>query len=123
SEEFAKTYEVARERIIENVYQKPFPNSYLAGFSRFLYQHKQHPFIQEVLREGFQEFIDTNVKDYENYASLECNFVGSISYYYQDELRKVFADNDLKIGKTLQKPIESIFDYILQREGITKKTV
>lgn len=121
-EKFSETFEVTKDIVVENVYQKPFPNSYLATFSRFMIHHRQHPFIQKTIKEGFQEFIDTNVKDYKNYRSLECNFVGSISYYYQDELRAVFAENNLKIGKILQKPIEGIFEYILKREGILEKT-
>lgn len=120
-ESFKASFDVSKDLVVENVYQKPFPNSYLATFSRFMIHNRTHPFIQKVLKDGFQEFIDTNVKDYKNYKSLECNFVGSISYYYQDELRAVFAENNLKIGKTLQKPIEGIFDYILKREHILEK--
>ena len=85
-------------------------------------QQRQHPFIQKVLKEGFQEFIDSNVRDYENYQTLACNFVGSIAYFYQEELKSVFEANQLKIGKILQKPIEGIFDYILKQEGILEKT-
>jgi N-acetylglucosamine kinase-like BadF-type ATPase len=118
---FSSDFEVTKDIVVENIYQKPFPNSYLATFSRFMIKNRQHPFIQKTLHDGFQEFIDTNVKDYKNYKTLECNFVGSISYYYQDELRAVFAENNLKIGKTLQKPIEGIFEYILKREGILEK--
>lgn len=119
SDIFAKTFEVTKDIVINNIYQKPFPNSYLATFSRFMIGYKEHPFIQQMLRDGFQEFIDTNVKDYKAYKTLECNFVGSIAYYYRDELRAVFAENGIKVGKILQKPIEGIYDYILKREGIT----
>lgn len=121
-EAFAKAYEVDKDTVITNIYQKPFPNSYLATFSRFMKAHQQHPFIQQILRDGFQEFIDTNVKDYKSYRSLECNFVGSIAFYYQDELRATFAENNIKVGKVLQKPIEGIFEYILKREGIVLQT-
>lgn len=121
-ESFKKTYQVTRDTAIAHIYQTPFPNSYLATFSKFMIQHRQHPFIQTVLHEGFQEFIDTNVRDYENYETLPCNFVGSIGYYYQKELRAVFAANNLTIGKILQKPIEGIYDYILKQEGILEKT-
>lgn len=115
---FAKQFDVDKETVISNVYQKAFPNSYLATFSRFMIAHKAHPFIQQVLKDGFQDFIDTNVKDYKEHKTLGCNFVGSISYFYQDELKAVFAANNIKIGKILQKPIEGIFEYILKREGI-----
>jgi len=116
---FIKAYDVDKDTIITNIYQKPFPNSYLASFSRFMIANKSHPFIQQILKDGFQEFIDTNVKDYKAYKSLDCNFVGSIAFYYQDELKAVFAENGIKVGKILQKPIEGIFEYILKKEGIT----
>jgi glucosamine kinase len=115
---FAKTFDADKATVITNIYQKPFPNSYLATFSRFMIAHKSHSFIQKILKDGFQEFIDTNVKDYKAYKTLDCNFVGSIAYYYQDELKAVFAENGIKVGKILQKPIEGIFEYILKREGI-----
>ncbi len=119
SSAFAAQFNVDKDIVIENIYRKPSPNAYLATFSRFMIAHKSHPFIQQILKEGFQEFIDTNVKDYKEYKTLECNFVGSIAFYYQDELKAVFAENHIKVGKILQKPVEGIFDYILKREGIT----
>ncbi len=115
---FAKTFDAEKETIIENIYRKPFPNSYLASFSRFMHTNKKHPFIQQVLKEGFQEFVDTNIKDYKAYKTLDCHFVGSIAYFYQDELKEVLAANHIKVGKILQKPIEGIFEYVLKREGI-----
>ncbi|MCY1529853.1 hypothetical protein D9M68_650210 [compost metagenome] len=118
AERFAATYEVTKDIVIENIYQKPFPNSYLATFSRFMITNKSHPFIQQMLKEGFQEFVDTNIKDYKMYKTIPCNFVGSIAWYYQVELREVCAKNQIRVGKIIQKPIEGIFDYILKREGI-----
>lgn len=119
-DEFAKAYEVNKDLVINNIYQKPFPNSYLATFSRFMIAHKTHPFIQQLLKEGFQEFIDSNIKDYKVYKTVNCNFVGSIAFYYQDELKEVCARNQIKVGRILQKPIEGIFEYILKREKIWK---
>lgn len=119
--EFEKTFEVDKITVIQNIYHKPFPNTYLATFSRFMINHKSHPFIQNILHHGFQEFVDTNIMSYSNYKKLDCHFVGSIAFYYQDELRAVCAKNNIKVGKILQKPIEGIFEYILKREGLLLK--
>ncbi|RYF34424.1 MAG: hypothetical protein EOO38_29520, partial [Cytophagaceae bacterium] len=35
-ENFAKEFQITKDIVVENVYQKPFPNSYLATFSRFM---------------------------------------------------------------------------------------
>ncbi|WP_316811245.1 N-acetylglucosamine kinase [Pedobacter heparinus] len=117
--EFAQEFQVDKETVITNVYQKPAPNTYLASFSRFMVNHKDHPFIVNLLREGFQEFVNTNIKDYSNYKSLDCHFVGSIAFIYQDILKEVCLNNQVKLGQILQKPIEGIYNYILRKEGIT----
>lgn len=115
---FAKTYDINKENVITNVYQRPFPNIYLASLSRFMADHLSHPFITETLRNGFQEFVDTNIKDYPDYKSLKCHFIGSIAYFYQQILRAVCMENEISIGNVYQKPINGIFNYILHKEGI-----
>ncbi|RYE56359.1 MAG: N-acetylglucosamine kinase [Sphingobacteriales bacterium] len=118
SVEFASSHHIDKESVITNVYQKSAPNIYLASISRFMATHSDHPFIKELLRAGFQEFVDTNIKDYADYKILDCHFVGSIAFYYQDILREVCAANGIQVGKILQKPIEGIYNYILKKEGI-----
>lgn len=115
---FENAYQVDKETVITNIYQKPFPNTYLASISRFMASYSEHPWIQDVLREGFQKFVDTNIKDYSNYRQLDCHFVGSVAFYYQDVLREVCLANEVKVGKIYQKPIEGIYNYILKKEGI-----
>jgi glucosamine kinase len=115
---FAKEHQITKESVITSVYQKPFPNIYLASISRFMANHQEHPFITNLLRMGFQEFVDTNVKDYKEYRTLDCHFVGSVAFYYQDILREVCEKNEVHVGTILQKPIAGIYEYMLKKEGI-----
>lgn len=116
---FKADYDNDKDTVICNVYEKPLPNTYLAAFSRFMYEHREHPFIQKILVDGFQEFIDINIKDFQDYQVIDCHFVGSIAFYYQDILKSVCKKNGIHVGKVLQKPIEGIYNYILRKEGIT----
>ena len=116
--EFKEMFDIDKETVITNVYQNPAPNIFLASISRFMVGRTSHPFILNILREGFQEFIDTNVKDYPNYRELKCHFVGSISFFYQDILIEICKKNQVQVGKIFQKPIEGIYNYILKKEGI-----
>jgi len=115
---FAQEYKIDKETVISNVYQSASPNTYLASLSKFMVKHTDHPFISKLIYDVFQEFVQTNIKDYSNYRNLDCHFVGSIAFYYQDILHEVCKVNGVKIGNIMQKPIEGIYDYILKKEGI-----
>ncbi len=119
---FAETYDINKENVITNVYQRSFPNIYLASLSRFMADNLSHPFIQQLLRTGFQEFVDTNIKDFPGYKDLKSHFIGSIAYFYQDVLREVCEANEVIVGNIDQKPITGIFQHILQKEGIQLTT-
>lgn len=116
--DFKTKYAIDKESVVTNVYQKPAPNIFLASVSRFMANHITHPFILNLLRMGFQEFVDTNIKDFLNYKKLDCHFVGSIAYLYKDVLKEICQKNGVRIGKIYQKPIEGIYSYILKKEGI-----
>ncbi|MBC7913098.1 MAG: N-acetylglucosamine kinase [Pyrinomonadaceae bacterium] len=113
---FEETYTFDKEIIIENVYQKPSPNIYLASFSRFMYKKKQHPLIQQILFEGFDEFAKMNILKQPNYQAYPCHFVGSISYFFQEIVQKVCFKHKIKLGKVLANPIQELTEYILARK-------
>ena len=121
STDFYNTYKINKETIIQHVYQKPGANKYLAGFARFLSAQKDHPYIIELIANGFQKFFDSNIASYKNYRSYPCHFVGSIAYYFQDILKTVCKENHVLLGKVLRKPIEELSSFIIDREGSYKK--
>lgn len=117
-ESFEEDYTLDKETVIEQIYTKPFPNSYLASFAKFMKKHEAHQFIKQLLDDGFQEFVDTNIKDYKQHKTVACNFVGSIAFFFQTELRNVLNRNNLKVGNIMRAPIDGIYEYIMKREGL-----
>lgn len=113
---FKQQYQLTKAEVIKQVYEKPSPNFYLASFSNFMSQQKSDPFIIDLLKTGFDEFVQTNIKSYPDYRRLTCHFIGSIAFHFQDILREVCKNNDIKTGKILKHPIEELDQYILSRE-------
>lgn len=97
--------------IQENVYQKPFPNRYMASFCKFIGEHKDHPYCFNLFYNGFVDFFKRHVMRYENYREKPVNFVGSISYYNSDVLRKVGTDLQVSIQIILETPIAGLTLY------------
>lgn len=114
SESFNKKYKIDKESIIRHVYQEPAPNFYLASFAPFLSEHISHPFIIDILKKGFSEFIETNIKSYPDYRLQTCHFVGSIAYHFSDILKELCTANEIKVGKILKHPIEELSRFILK---------
>lgn len=113
SREFHKKYQIDKESVIKQVYQQPSPNFYLASFAPFISEHREHPFLKEMLKTGFIEFVETNIKSYPQYKTQICHFVGSIAYHFQDTLREVCQARGIHVGKILKHPIEELSDFIL----------
>ncbi|WP_158858592.1 N-acetylglucosamine kinase [Lunatibacter salilacus] len=97
--------------IQENVYQKPFPNRYMASFCKFIGEHKDHPYCFNLFYQGFVDFFKRHVMRYENYKEKPVNFVGSIAYYNSDVLRKVGNDLQVSIQIILEAPIAGLTLY------------
>jgi glucosamine kinase len=114
SKEFYNKYTIDKETIIRRIYQDPSPNFYLASFSPFMSEHLDHPYIIEILKKGFREFIETNIKSYPDYKTHTCHFVGSIAFHFADILKQLCQEKGIKVGKILKHPIEELSLFILK---------
>lgn len=112
---FQEKYNLNKDKVIENVYQKSSPNVYLASFAPFLSEHQNHPFISLLINKGFEKFIQSNICLYPNYQDYVCHFVGSIAYHFKDELMKVCERHQIKVGKIIKQPIQDLYYYILEQ--------
>jgi glucosamine kinase len=114
---FDEAYHLDKEIVIKNVYQRPAANSYLASFSRFIGEVRETEYAQALLRNIFQEFVDTNVKSYPQYNKFKCHFVGSIAFTFSDELKAVCSENDVHVGKIIKQPINDLLEFMVKRNG------
>ncbi len=108
---FLKRYKTNVDEILEGLYRKPFPNKYVANFSRFAYHNREHPFISELLQNSFRTYFQNMVSRYDEYENVPLNLVGSIAFYYQEVIRKVALEFNVKIGNVLEKPISGLTLY------------
>jgi hypothetical protein len=59
---------------------------------------------------AFQQFFSRNVRAY-GHPEMEINCVGSIAFYFKQEIMDAAAKEGFKIGKILQKPAHGIADF------------
>lgn len=110
--EFDKKYGLTYLDIVKKVYKEPVPSRFLASFSPFLNEHREHPYVKALLEDSFDQFLIRNVKHYD-YQGNTVNFVGSVAYYYQDVLKERAERLGMKVGKIIKSPIVGLVEYYI----------
>jgi glucosamine kinase len=111
SEQFRARFPFSREEFLERIYQKEKPSTFLATFSKFIFQHLKEPYCYRLVYDSFAEFYENNVMQYEGHESLKVHFVGSIAFYYSDLLRQVANDKGITVRNILETPIAGLTLY------------
>jgi len=114
-EAFLNDYGLDRNAIIDRVYNQPNPNVWLASFARFLINHKENLYINNLIRNGLKEFLELYVIHYDDYKNKDVHFVGSIAFLLQDELIDEAKKLDIKVGTVIKQPIDSLMDYYINK--------
>ncbi len=97
--------------IVDRVYKQPFPNRWLAQFTKFMLVHRDNVYIHNLLVEAFKAFFDRNIKQYDEWEELEVGFVGSIAFYFDVELREAASVCGVRLGGVMQNPIVGLVEY------------
>lgn len=114
---FNTTYKINKEIVIKNMYQKPLPNYFLASYTPFMSDHIHHPYIENIIKEGLEDFVISHICTYENYQELYCHFVGAVAYNFREALTEICKKYHINVGKILKNPIEDLFLFVREQEG------
>jgi hypothetical protein len=106
----SEKYDLSYNTVVERVYRQPFPNRYLATFSLFLNENREHPYVMNLLKTSFEEFFVRNIMHYD-YKKYAVHMVGSIAFYYRDILMEIAGKMKMKIGNVLKSPIDGLVEY------------
>ncbi len=106
--QFKQRFPFTREEFLEKIYQHEKPSTFLATFSRFIFQHLKEPYCYHLVYSAFSDFYENNVMKYEGFKELNVHFVGSIAFYYSDLLRQVANDKGIAVRNILETPIAGL---------------
>ena len=116
-EKFYERFKLDKDIVFQNVYMKPHGNVYLASFMRFVSDNREDQYIKDMVDEGTYNFMNTHVCCYENYRDVPVHFVGSIAFYFEEILKRVAENLNIKVGVITNKPVEGLVKYHLEKLG------
>ncbi|MDU1890678.1 MAG: ATPase [Dysgonomonas sp.] len=105
-------YDLSVADILDKVYKQPMANRFLASLSPFIIQYIGHEVVYNIIYNSIKDFFIKNIFQYNyDYKENPVHFTGSIAYYYQEVLKKVATDLNVKIGTIVQSPMEGLIKY------------
>lgn len=110
---FEKKYDLDRRLIMDKLYKLPHPNIYLTSFTSFLNENRTSPYIKELIKDGFRIFMEKYlIPLHQEYGGKHpIYFVGTIAAFFQDFLREVAEEKQLKISSVIKEPIYNLLNY------------
>ncbi|WP_339882869.1 N-acetylglucosamine kinase [Polaribacter vadi] len=115
AEKFNEEFNLDADYIKKNLYRTPNPNMYLASFAKFMFDFKEEKYIKRIIKKGFQEFFKYRILPFNKTAETPLYFIGSIAYYFRESLEKIAKKNNLKVTGIIQRPIDNLLEYHLQK--------
>lgn len=104
-------YPKSKESILDAIYSKPAPSAFLANFSLFIGNNREHPFILSLLQNAFREFYIHQITCYDKCKTVPVHFVGSVAFAYQGIITEVGKEFGITTGKFIKAPIEGLVEY------------
>lgn len=108
---FDARFETNSKQILENVYRKPLPNRYLAGFAIFLAENRGHYMVENIIEDGLNDFFFNHLYKYRESWTLPIQFIGSIAFGFKDVLQDLCNTYELELGKVMQTPMQGLIAY------------
>ncbi len=110
-EQFEASFSLSQQTIIHKIYKEPFANRFLAQFSKFLYLHRSEPYCSQLLTRSFSSFIEHSLMAHKELNQSEIRFVGSVAYYFKEELAALAAQYQLNFTRFVKSPSEGLISY------------
>lgn len=110
-ENLEKNYNMSLDYIIKGLYDGDQKSRFIASYGSFLGEHADHPFIKEMLREGFESFISRIILNYTNARDYEVRFIGSVAYAHQELIKEILDTYDFKQGRFIRNPMKRLVEF------------
>ena len=110
--DFMETYQLGRAEILDQIYNKPLPNRFLASFTPFLLKHAEDAACRAIILDNFRNFFSYYVLRYPHKKkSITVSFTGSIAHAFRKFLYEVAGDMNIEIEKIVQHPMDGLVQY------------
>lgn len=112
SDDFGETYDLDRRQILDNIYNKPMANRFLASFTPFLLKHAEDPTCREIIMNNFRNFFSYYVLRYGlDKKERKVGITGSVAFHFKSYLLEIAGEMEIEVEEIIQHPMEGLVRY------------
>ena len=108
---FYAKYKKPPEDMVAEMYAANKTGTYFAEFSHFASENLNVPYVQNLVKECFKDFLQEQVSQFDEAKHFPLGFVGSIAAVFQQELKSAVQEFGYTLGKIIQNPIEGLVKF------------
>lgn len=110
TEDFFDKFRITSDDTMDLVYNRPFPNRFLATVAYFLADHQESDYACQVIRDNLQKFFARNICQYD-YSNYSIRFVGSWAHHCADYLYDVAQEFGVMIDMIEETPMKGLIEF------------
>lgn len=102
-----------RPDLLKAFYSNPSPKVF-TDVIRAIEPVKEHPFLKDIIRRGFELFFDRIVRRVDRRDVSTIGFTGSVAHHFRKELEMVAHNKGFSVHEIIQHPAKALFKYHLK---------
>lgn len=103
--------------IVNQLYQDPYPNRYLASFTPMLKDLRGHYMVENILEDCLNDFFRNSILKYRQAWKHPLYFTGSVAWHFRDVIENLCDQYELELGKVEKSPIQGLADHYQKLVG------
>lgn len=111
---FAQQFDLERSLILQGVYRSAAPGAYLGSFAPFALEHMHDAYIQALLQEGIQQYIQFYICRFTVSHDVAVHMIGGIAWRLQEMITAELHNKGMRVGKFIQTPMEGLIALHIQ---------
>jgi N-acetylglucosamine kinase-like BadF-type ATPase len=119
SASFIDQFGLTMEDILQIIYNEPNPTALLSKAARFLWEHLENEYVQDLVVNNIRDFFRRNICLYD-YKDYKIRFVGSTAVNYSGFLKQVAAEFDAEVDIIQESSIPRLIEYYELMSGLPK---
>lgn len=102
--------------IISKVYREPLANRFLSSTAKFIMRNIGVSELHQIVIDNFNAFFNNNICRYGEHAGRHVSAVGSIAYFFREQLEQSAALNGYVLDEVHRSPLDGLIKFHLERQ-------